>query len=197
MCNRGDIMNNEDLRIIKTKESLRQAMVALLTEKTFEKISVQDICEKANVHRTTLYKHFADKYELFSYVLEVMKKEIYNDGEIYAMDFKNIRDVYFYLFDKLLTYIDARKEKLKLMARNIINEPIFAAFVNFATKRVSHFIKRHPYVETKCPSVIMSHFLTGGMIYVISWWLENPTKYSKTQLLEYIDKTIISSLTNN
>jgi hypothetical protein len=40
----------------------------------------------------------------------------------------------------------------------------------------------------------MSHFLTGGMIYVVSWWLENPKKYTKNQILEYIDKTIISSI---
>lgn len=187
-------MNSEDLRIIKTKEALRKAMVHLLTEKTFEKISVQDICEKAKVHRTTLYKHFADKYELFAYVLDVMKKEIYSDDEMYNTEFKNIREVYIYIFDKLLTYVDRRKEKLKLMARNILNEPIFVAFVNFATKKVSHLLDKHPYMHTKCPNVIMSHFLTGGMIYVLSWWLENPNKYSKTQLIEYIDKTIITSL---
>ena len=112
-------MNNEDLRIIKTKEALRKAMVSLLAETSFDKISVQDICEKAKVHRTTLYKHFADKYDLFAYVLKVMKKEIYSDEEFIAKDFKTIREVYYYLCDKMLTYIDARKEKLKKVARNI------------------------------------------------------------------------------
>lgn len=188
-------MNSEDLRIIKTKEALRKAMVQLLTEMSFEKMSVQDICEKAKVHRTTLYKHFADKYDLFSYVLTVMKNEIYSDSEFFSKDFKTIREVYYYLFDKLLTYIDKRKEKLKKMARNILNEPIFASFVNFAEKKASTFIKKHPYIHTKCPTDIMSHFITGGMIYVISWWLDNPKKYSKDQILEYIDKTIIASIT--
>ena len=188
-------MNNEDLRIIKTKEALRKAMVSLLTEMSFEKMSVQDICEKAKVHRTTLYKHFADKYDLFSYVLKVMKQEIYSDEEFAAKDFKTIREVYYYLIDKTLTYIDARKDKLKKMARNILNEPIFVSFVNFAHKKASTFIKKHPYIHTKCPTDIMSHFLTGGMIYVISWWLENPNKYTKNQILDYIDKTIISSIT--
>ena len=187
-------MNNEDLRIIKTKEALRKAMVSLLAETSFDKISVQDICEKAKVHRTTLYKHFADKYDLFAYVLKVMKKEIYSDEEFIAKDFKTIREVYYYLCDKMLTYIDARKDKLKKVARNILNEPIFVSFVNFAHKKVSTFIKKHPYIQTKCPTDIMSHFLTGGMIYVISWWLENPSKYTKNQILDYIDKTIISSI---
>lgn len=191
------VMNSEDMRIIKTKEALRKAMVQLLTEMSFEKMSVQDICEKAKVHRTTLYKHFADKYDLFSYVLTVMKNEIYSDEEFFSKDFKTIREVYYYLFDKMLTYIDARKDKLKKMARNILNEPIFASFVNFAQKKASHFIKKHPYIHTKCPTDIMSHFLTGGMIYVVSWWLENPKKYTKNQILEYIDKTIISSLTED
>ena len=146
------------------------------------------------MHRTTLYKHFSDKYDLFAYVLNVMKNEIYNDADFYSKDFKSIREVYYYLFDNLLEYIDKRKNKIKLMARNILNEPIFAAFVDFARKKTSHFIEKHPYIHTKCPTDIMSHFLTGGMIYVISWWLENPNKYTKAQILEYIDKTIIKSL---
>ena len=188
-------MNTEDLRIIKTKEALRKAMVSLLTEMSFEKISVQDICERARVHRTTLYKHFADKYDLFEYVLQVMKNEIYNDEDFYSKEFTSVREIYVYLFDNLLTYVDERKDKIKMMARNMINEPIFMAFVDFAHKKALHFIERHPYLETKCPSIIMSHFMTGGILYVLSWWLENPNKFTKDQLRDYIDNTIISAIT--
>ena len=54
-----------DLRIIKTNNTLYDALINLLKEKTFEEIKVSDICQKALVNRSTFYAHFIDKYELF------------------------------------------------------------------------------------------------------------------------------------
>lgn len=39
-------------------------IAGLLAERPFTAITVQDICERAMVHRTTVYKHYADKYDL-------------------------------------------------------------------------------------------------------------------------------------
>lgn len=36
----------------------------LIADKKFERISVQEICDRAMVHRTTFYKHYEDKYDL-------------------------------------------------------------------------------------------------------------------------------------
>ena len=54
----------EDRRIQKTKQLLQSTLLHLLEEKTFEKINVTEICQKAGVSRITFYTHYADKYEL-------------------------------------------------------------------------------------------------------------------------------------
>src|SRR5260221_7231882 len=38
--------------------------MSLMVEGDFESITVNDICERAMVHRTTFYKHYEDKYGL-------------------------------------------------------------------------------------------------------------------------------------
>jgi AcrR family transcriptional regulator len=43
---------------------LFQALQALLHEKDFEKVSVQDIAEKAGLNRATFYDHYPDKFAL-------------------------------------------------------------------------------------------------------------------------------------
>lgn len=60
-------MNPNDLRVIKTKRALSESLFNLLSEKLFSAITVNMICDKALVHRTTFYKHFYDKYDLLSY----------------------------------------------------------------------------------------------------------------------------------
>ena len=52
-----------DLRIIKTKKVIYEALIDLMKEKTFEEIKVSDICNKALINRSTFYAHYEDKYE--------------------------------------------------------------------------------------------------------------------------------------
>lgn len=62
-----------DLRIRKTYLSLHNAFVELLEEKRFEDLTVNELCDRAMIRRTTFYKHFADKYEYFTfYIREVV-----------------------------------------------------------------------------------------------------------------------------
>ena len=52
-----------DLRIIKTKKVIYEALIDLMKEKTFEEIKVSDICNKALINRSTFYAHYEDKYD--------------------------------------------------------------------------------------------------------------------------------------
>jgi AcrR family transcriptional regulator len=53
-----------DPRVTRTQNLIREALKALLQEKNFESISVQDIAERATVNRATFYAHFQDKFAL-------------------------------------------------------------------------------------------------------------------------------------
>jgi len=54
----------EDKRIMKTKKNLKNTLLELLDEKPFEKISVTELCQRANTSRITFYTYYGDKYEL-------------------------------------------------------------------------------------------------------------------------------------
>ena len=53
-----------DRRIIKTKRSLKEALIELMNEKSFEKITVTEICDRAYTSRITFYTYYTDKYNL-------------------------------------------------------------------------------------------------------------------------------------
>lgn len=59
----------EDIRITKNKRSIESALLQLLEEKPFEKITVHDICQLALVSRSTFYAHYVDKYALLEHVV--------------------------------------------------------------------------------------------------------------------------------
>ena len=65
-------MSKHDLRVVKTKTAIRTAFVELLSERSFEEITVKDIVEKAVINRTTFYRHYIDKYDLAQKVSDEM-----------------------------------------------------------------------------------------------------------------------------
>ena len=55
-----------DRRTARTRAALREALLALMSERGWDAIGVQEICERANVGRSTFYTHFQSKDELLS-----------------------------------------------------------------------------------------------------------------------------------
>lgn len=54
----------DDLRILRSKLTIKRAMLDLLTKKPFKHITIKDISDKAMVGRSTFYHHYLDKYDL-------------------------------------------------------------------------------------------------------------------------------------
>ncbi len=64
-------MNESDLRIVKTRRAIEDALIRLLGCKSFEKITVGDILSEALINRTTFYRHYTDKYALAEHLCAV------------------------------------------------------------------------------------------------------------------------------
>jgi AcrR family transcriptional regulator len=50
-----------DGRVARTRDRLGDAMIALILEKPFDSITVQDVLDRAGVGRSTFYAHYKDK----------------------------------------------------------------------------------------------------------------------------------------
>src|SRR5688572_2762159 len=54
----------QDARVRRTRDALGDALVALMQEKPFDTITVQDVLDRAKVGRSTFYSHYSDKDDL-------------------------------------------------------------------------------------------------------------------------------------
>ena len=75
----------EDKRIIKTKRSLKEAMVSMLSQGDFEHITITELCRNAEVSRITFYSHYNDKYalldDIFNDMLRIGTEDYYRRQE--------------------------------------------------------------------------------------------------------------------
>ena len=63
----------EDRRVRRTRAALREALLALMTEKGYEAVTVQDLIDRADIGRSTFYSHFTDKTDLLHDMLTEMR----------------------------------------------------------------------------------------------------------------------------
>ena len=82
---KGISMKNSP-QFLRTDKAIRQALITLLKNKPFEKITVQNILDETPVTRSTFYKHYYDKYEIvenmqedFLTTLSELSKEIHDN----------------------------------------------------------------------------------------------------------------------
>lgn len=68
----------KNIKLEKSKITLREALIQLLSERDFSKITINDICQQANVGRSTFYNHYKDKITLLEDVVSFYSR-IAND----------------------------------------------------------------------------------------------------------------------
>jgi len=65
-----------DPRVRRSRERLHQALVALILERGWDRVSVQAVCDRAKIGRSTFYVHFADKEDLLIGGLEHVRDDL-------------------------------------------------------------------------------------------------------------------------
>lgn len=54
----------------KTREEIQRAFMVLVSERGFDRVSVKDICLRADINRNTFYLHYTDKDDLAHAILD-------------------------------------------------------------------------------------------------------------------------------
>lgn len=186
---KGMQMMKEDLRVVRTKKLLTNALRELLQEKAFDKITVNDICERAMVHRATFYNHFNDKTDLVNYIFDGVQEEIYQNVVKVKEDFSS-KELYLFIIETIIDYCLNNKQRMKLILKNSTQE-----FGTILLENMKHGISY--LVSKQKDSVIgqvnynaIESFFTGGITTLCLEIVLSDKKIEKESLLEYLGKVI-------
>lgn len=186
--------NKTDLRVIKTKKNLYESLLELMKEKPFEEIKVSDICEKAMVNRSTFYSHFDDKYDLLDELINDLKGAL--AGELAKNT--NISSSKEYYLEMIKLFLEHASEKKDIYASIMINnkngismDMVYDALNEDVLNRIE---KEDNNQNKEVPSEIIAKFYLGAVFNLGMEWLVNNNKYSKEEIISYLDKLIPDNL---
>jgi AcrR family transcriptional regulator len=167
-----------DRRVARTRAMLQQAHISLILKKGYDAITVDDICNAANVGRSTFYAHYTSKDDLRRSGLEHLRKELIDRQKDALAKSGNIRDrslgFSLAMFEHARDHIDLYKAlvggrggAIALGAiRQILSDLIRNELAATVDKNSADVIPRELVVQ----------YVVGSFMAVMTWWLDGGVK---------------------
>lgn len=173
-----------DLRIIRTYKSLTEAFLQLMSEKHFENITINELCERAMIRRTTFYKHFADKYEFFRFFVCQLQTD-FDAMNPASADYQDTRSFYISILRHLLSFFKEHEQ----FVHNVLSSNLLTTLFEILSERITSDITEKIKIGIKngidvpaSPEIVAS-FFTGGIIHTIKLWLMQKKSPVKPDLI--------------
>jgi AcrR family transcriptional regulator len=178
---RMNVPHSSDKRVVRTRRVLRDALVALIIERGWDATSIQDVCDRADVGRSTFYTHFADKEDLL------------------LSGFEDLRAML-----KLAAKMTPRQGQGLAFVRPLLvhahdNTRLFRALIG---KRSSEAVQRQflqVIVDMTRDELADGHksgialeaavqYVSGALFQLVVWWVDGRKPLSPTQIGEIFER---------
>jgi AcrR family transcriptional regulator len=187
-------MTNEqkiDMRIRRTRKLLWEALMALLEEKRLEQITVQDICDRAMVHRTTFYKHYEDKYDLLEQGGRLLFEEL--SANISSLSVIVAETTQGQVPQDVVNVFAHFAENRRFYYETLLAEGIGPFRKLLTTYLIDLMLQRIGTLEgtREIPDMIIAQYAAGVFITSLTWWLRQGLPYPPRQIARYVTQLIL------
>ncbi|MEJ8766226.1 TetR/AcrR family transcriptional regulator [Oceanobacillus sp. HCA-5259] len=194
--------NNTDLRVIRTKQSIRDALIDLMEEKGFEAVTVKDITTKANINRGTFYAHYQDKFDLMDKCEDEIMFEMTRIAEqnlpklLEALESNNLISAPNPIAISMLKYINKNSKFMKAMLGPNGNLTFQSRLKDFLWKTIfknntNSFIQEEKLLV---PGQYLAAYIASAHIGVIQKWLEGGRKESPNEMADILSTMTVNGL---
>lgn len=170
-----------DRRVRKTRQAIFEAFVGLLAEKDFGHITMNEIADRANVNRGTVYLHYMDKFDLLDQCIDTHLAQLLGDcllgGTTQYPTKAAIQRIFEYLEQHAFLY------KTLLVNKGI---PTFRNRLMDVMLRVLREHIDESRIGRTMNKEMSAQFLAAAIIGVLEWWIIQSMPYSTTDTVEQI-----------
>ena len=196
-------MNKSESKYFNTSKKMNMALISLLKKKSFEYITISEVCKKAEVSRSAFYLHYENLYDLLEettrHLLDDFLSYFTEDTKSISLNLLNCNlEELNFICDKYLnpylTYMKENRE-IVLTAQLHINSLGFEKVYTKMFKNIFNpILNRFCYPESERQYVML--YYLNGMNAIILEWLKENCKESIAEITEVIKKCIFGMKQN-
>jgi AcrR family transcriptional regulator len=165
-----------DRRVRRTQVALIDALVALVLEKRYDAITIQDLLDRADVGRSTFYSHYRGKDDLvlrsFEGLIAMLDQAVERDASP-ARRLAPVRE--------LFEHIGAFGPFHRALARAHMLDRVYQVGTDFLSARIARRLEsRAP--SAGVPVAPMAAAYAGALFALLRWWLEHDMPFSPDEM---------------
>ena len=168
-----------DARVRRTRDALGDALVALMQEKPFDTITVQDVLDRAHVSRSTFYSHYSDKDDLLmsdaEEFFERLSMALSAHGDKSDRVFP-VQEFFTHLADVQPFY----KAPVKSGRFQENMELARGHFARGIERRLSELPRGRSIPTNELPAIAFTH--AGALLSLLTWWLDRGMREPPEQM---------------
>ena len=171
----------EDRRVRRTKQRLNDALNELILEQGYDRITVQDLIDRADVGRSTFYAHFETKDDLLMGQMVQLQEEM---GWALSGDRPLTGSVVgsLPLFQHLAEHHEQFKAMIGSRGIQMVSEAVHDSLCRYITEELERRGARGE--RHAAPIDARAGFLAGSLMAFATWWLDRGMPYSPEQMDE-------------
>lgn len=166
--------------------------MALLKEKPISSLTIKEICELADLNRSTFYAHFSSQYDLLNAIEEEFIEDMVSTLNQY--NFSKEEEA-LKMTDKILEYIARNSDVCQML----LGENSDIHFQKKGMKITQEYIFKNWITDSQFDRETFEYiniFVVSGSIYVIKNWVENGMDKTPKEMAEIINNFINHGLSN-
>jgi AcrR family transcriptional regulator len=170
-----------DRRSVRTRGALREALIGLIAERSWDEIAVQDICERANIGRSTFYLHYLSKDALLQGGLDGLQAELQRQAKARADEATSAAQPPTH-FNFVLGLIEHAHEQRRVFRGLIGRRSGYVVQQRFREMVIRLISDELPASIGVLPNVAVARWLAGAFVELLSWWIEQSTPLEPHEL---------------
>lgn len=193
-----------DRRIQRTRQLLQDALITLILEKGYDKITVQHIIDEANVGRSTFYAHYLDKDDLMAGSVGKLQEELHQHvvGDQHTVDDQHtVGDDYeqdaaiasLALFRHTQEQHHLYKAMIGGKGIDIVVQVLNDALLDHAQSYFKQIEEDEGQLSIPVP--VAATFLASTLQTLLTWWLDNDMPYSPEKMNEMFMQLVMGGIT--
>ncbi|GAA3851897.1 TetR/AcrR family transcriptional regulator [Streptomyces coacervatus] len=164
-------MAGQDRRVRRTRRTLHDALIELVLERAYERITVQDILDRADVGRSTFYAHFRDKDALLVAGFDEMREELRRELDAMSPSTppSDPARPAAIIFEHAYRH---QRVYLALCGRqggNLVYRHLHRLIGDLARE---HLRPHLAAAGTELPAEVVAEFYTSSVLALLAWWVD-------------------------
>jgi AcrR family transcriptional regulator len=161
-----------DRRVARTRAMLQKAHLSLILERGYDAVTVEDICEAANVGRSTFYAHYSGKDDLKLSGLEELRRELSAHGAETMGPGAQHRDRRFGFTLPMFEHARQHIDLYRALAGGRGGAVALGAIRHILAERFRADLKSAPAGPEGVSREFAVQYLVGAYVAVLTWWLD-------------------------